>query len=87
MNRDLMNNADAGAVAKASFALLDRLQHYPQHIQPMALAAAFVVLSEHIKVPAQDIFTITKNLLNAESGLAELAALKDYVKFELKGAA
>ncbi|PZA13976.1 hypothetical protein [Rhodopseudomonas palustris] len=84
VNRDLMNNADAEHVARAGVAILDRMQNYPQHIQPLALCAAFITLSEHLRLPAQDLFTVTKNMLTEEENIAEFKALRDYVKYEIK---
>jgi hypothetical protein len=83
-NRDQLNNADAEQVARAGITILDRMQNHPQHIQPLALAAAFLVLSDHLRVPAQDLFTVTKNMLTEEQNIAEFKALKDYVRYEIR---
>lgn len=86
MNRDLINNADAEQVALAGVGILDRMQNYPQHIQPLALAAAFLVLSEHLRIPAQELFTVTKNMMTEEQNVPEFKAVKDYIKYEIKRA-
>jgi hypothetical protein len=86
VNRDKINNADPKAVSKATFALLDRLQNFPVWMQPVAAAAAMLLLSEGLKLSAQDLFTVTKNLMNSKEGLRpEFEAVRDYVKHELKG--
>lgn len=82
---DKINNADPQRVADASFAVIDRLQNYQPHEQVMALASAFVLLTEQHKLPAQDAFTTTKNLMNEKSVLRpEFAAVRDYMKYEVK---
>lgn len=86
IDRDKLNNTDPVHAAHASIAVLDRLQYFPQHIQATAAAVVFLVLAEHFKVPAQDIFTATKNMINAEDGIAEFRAVQDYVKYEIKRA-
>jgi len=84
MNRDLMNNADAEHTARAGIDILDRMQNHPQHIQPLALCAAFLTLANHYRVPAQDLFTATKNMMTEEENIAEFNALRDYVKYEIR---
>lgn len=84
INRDQLNNADAAHVGRAGFAILDRLQNAPQHIQAIAAAAVFLTIADHIKVPAQDLFNVTKNMLNEEDCNEHFAALRDYVKYEIK---
>ena len=80
-----MNMADPSVVAKASFKVINQLQNFDPGIQATTAAAVFLVLCEHFKVPAQDIFTATKNLLNDQGEKQqELRALHDYVKSEIK---
>ena len=86
INRDLLNNADAETVARAGIDILDRMQNHPQHIQPLALAAAFITLADHLRVPAQDLFTVTTNMMTEEENIAEFKAVKDYIKYEIKRA-
>lgn len=83
MNRDQLNSADAAAVGRTAIAILDRLQNTPAHIQATAAAAVFLTIAEHIKVPAQDLFVVTKNMMNDEDSMAEFNALRDYVRYEL----
>lgn len=85
MNLDKINNADPESVAKAAFAIVDRLQLYPSHIQPLAAAAVFVIVNEVLKLNEQDTFTTAKNLMSTKEGRRpEFAAIKDYTKYELK---
>lgn len=84
MNRDLMNNADPQAVATATMAVLDRLQHQQPHIQQMAAAALFVLLAERRGVEPQDVMTATKNLMiGSEGKRAEFLAVALYLENEL----
>lgn len=57
-------NADAKEVATLTVLLFDRLQGYP-HNEPkvLALASAFLLTCDAMKVPAQDAFEACKNLL------------------------
>ena len=84
MNRDLLNNASPRRVANACIDVLDRLQNYQPHEQIMAAAALFLSLAEAARVPAQDVFTATKNLINGVDGKrVEFRALDAYVRNEL----
>lgn len=79
-----MNNADPHRVASAAMTVVDRLQSYHPAEQIMGVAALFLILAEHRGVPAQDIFTATKNLINGVDGKRpEFRALQEYVKHEL----
>ena len=84
MNRDKLTNADPKHVAQSTFSVIDKLQNMPQHLQAMALASSFLILSDVFKLEAQDIFTLTKNLMNSKEGLRpEFVAVRDYIKHEL----
>lgn len=79
-----MNNADPQLVARAGMTVADRLQDFPADAQVMGVAALFLILAEASGVPAQDVFTATKNLMsNQEGRRPEFAALSDYVRNEL----
>lgn len=87
MNTDRMNNANPHTVASAAMAVVDRLQNFPPADQIMGAAALFLILAEHRGIPAQDIFTATKNLINGVDGKRpEFRALAEYVKHELPNA-
>lgn len=84
---DRLANARPRAVAKATFRILDVLQYHQPHTQLSAAAIAFVLLCEHHKVPAQDVMTLAKNLLNAHIGkenFEEFGALRDYLRYDVK---
>ena len=84
LNRDRMNNADPRTVANAPMAVVDRLQAFPAEAQAMGAAVAFLILAEQGGIPAQDLFTATKNLMNNQDGIRpEFAALSEYVRNEL----
>ena len=85
MNRDTMTNASPARVAKATMSLLDRLQRFQPGDQVLAAAAVFLTLAEHWGIPAQDAFTIIKNLMIANEGKRhEFRALDAYIKNELR---
>jgi hypothetical protein len=85
MNRDLYNNANPRRVANCTMAVIDATQRgYQPHEQMHAMAAAFLLLAEHWGVPAQDLFTATKNLMtDVEGKRPEFAAVTAYMKQEL----
>jgi len=86
IDRDKMNNANVREVSTSCFAFVDtasRLNMKPA-VVPMALAATFLLLAERMKVPAQDLFTATKNLMNhADGRRPEFAAAAEYMEKEL----
>ena len=85
INNDKINNADSERVAKATMALLSRLQDFPEHEQVLASAALFLTISEHHRQQPQQVFTVTKNLMFGKERMKpEFAALLDYVKYEIK---
>lgn len=83
-NRDQLNNASADRVSRAGIEILDRMQNHPAHIQPLALCAAFLTLADHYRVPPQDLFTATRNMMAEEENIAEFKALRDYIRYEIK---
>lgn len=85
MNRDLFNNADPRRVAQATMSVIDATQRgFQPHEQMHAMAAAFLMLAEHWSVPAQDLFTATKNLMNDQEGKRpEFSAVAEYMRNEL----
>lgn len=85
MNRDLFNNANPRRVAQATMAVIDATQRgFQPHEQMHAMAASFLMLAEHWGVPAQDLFTATKNLMNDQEGKRpEFAAVQMYMENEL----
>lgn len=87
IDRDRMNTADKGDVAQATVSLFDRIQHRPKHIQLLALAAAFTLMSSASGIPAQDAFSATKNLMYdplTQSGIApQFQAMEYHLKTEV----
>jgi hypothetical protein len=82
-----MNNADPYSVSQAAMTVLDRLQNFPPAEQIMGAAAMFLILAEHRGIPAQDVFTATKNLINGVDGIRpEFRAVAEYCKHELPNA-
>lgn len=43
--------------------VFNAIQGLSKEVQAMALAAAFTLLTEVVRAPAQDVFTATKNLM------------------------
>lgn len=84
-NYDGLNNAPPEEVALASFRLLEVLQDYPAPTQAAATAAAFLLLCEQWKVPPQEVFVATKNLLTDDRhGKApHFNALRLYLQHEI----
>lgn len=84
MNRDLFMNADPKAVALCTMQVIDSTQRHHAHIQMHAMAASFLLLAEHWGVPAQDLFSATKLLMNSQDGKRpEFAAVSEYIEKEL----
>jgi hypothetical protein len=85
MNRDLFNNANPRRVANATMSALDSLQNYQPHEQMLAAAALFVMLADHWRIPAQDAFTVVKNLMiGNEMRRPEFGAVQLYMQNELR---
>lgn len=87
MNRDLLNQTNARRAGNAVMAVINGVDrgNFQPHEQLVGLAAAFLFVSEHWGIPAQDVFTITKNLINGVEGIRpEFAAARDYIKQELR---
>ena len=84
-DRDRMNNMHPRPVANAAMQTIDALQrHHLAEAQVMGLAAAFVLMCERYDVPAQDVFTASKNLMVAsEEDRTEFKAVRDYMKYEV----
>ena len=83
---DGLTNAAPSAVAQAAMQVIDQLQNHRSHVQAAAAAAVFLVLCDHFRVSPQDVMTATKNLLfdDREGKRPEFAALRDYVRYEIR---
>lgn len=83
-NRDTMNSASPKEVALAAMTAADRLQDFKPEIVIMGAAVLFLTLAEALDIPAQEVFTATKNLINGDDGKrAEFAGLEAYVKEDI----
>lgn len=83
-NRDVMNSAQPSAVSTVALSVLNVLQDSRPEVQVMGAAAVFLFLAEHLQVPAQDVFSATKNLINDQDGKrVEFRAVEEYLKGEL----
>jgi hypothetical protein len=85
LNRDRFNNADQQQSAVAAMTVIDRLQNFPAEQQLVGLAATFLFVCEHFGIPAQDAFTVTKNVINDTDSklIPEFRAVREYVRNEL----
>lgn len=63
IDRDRLNRADKAEVAETCVKLFDRIQHLPKHVQLLGLAAAFLLMCNASGIPAQDGFSVVKNLM------------------------
>lgn len=86
MNRDAFNNANPHRVSLAAMSVIDAAQRgFVAHEQAHGIACAFLLLAEHLRIPAQDLFTATKNLMNDTTGKRpEFRAITDYLRNEVK---
>lgn len=84
LNRDLVNNMPANTAATAAMAVIDAVQDHPPGPQLGGICCAFLMACEHLGIPAQDVLSATKNMLNDREGLtAEFQAVRMYVENEL----
>jgi len=58
-----MNHANKKQVAVNCVRVFDRIQGWPKEQQLLALSCAFLLLSDASGQPAQDTFTVSKNLM------------------------
>jgi hypothetical protein len=86
-DRDTLNHAPKGLVARGCVALFDRIQGWKKENQILSLAAAFLLACEAARIPAQDAFTVTKNLMAdpmTASGIApEFQAMRFHLETEV----
>lgn len=85
MNRDLLTNANPEAVAEGAMACIDAVQTRRQEVQPLALACAFLLLAERLRLEPQDLATWAKALMLAPSGqrVPEFRAVTAYIQNEI----
>lgn len=87
VDRDKLNHAHRNKVASACIRAIDRIQHLPREEQVLGLASAFLLLCTVANIPAQDAFTVVKNLMHdplTSSGLApQFQGVRAYLRDEL----
>ncbi len=82
-NRDVMNMAKPRDVAMSAMTVMDRLQDARPEVQLMGIAACFLSVSEFYDIPAQEVFTATKNLINGDEGKrSEFRGIDAYMEGE-----
>lgn len=71
--------------AAATFHILSNGQSFNAPVQLTSAAIYFLLLCEHYKMPAQDVFTIAKNLMNTHDGVlaTEFEAIRLYLQCEV----
>lgn len=87
-SRDGMNNAPQKGVAQLASRVIDFIQDWRPEHQLLALATAFLLVAEASRIPAQDVFTASKNLMQAredtQTGLCpEFQAIQYYLNKEV----
>lgn len=85
INRDLFNTASPRRVANCTMQIVDTTQRgYQPHEQLHAMAIAFLMVCDHWGMPAQDVFSAAKNLLNDQDNKRpEFSAVEQYIANEL----
>lgn len=84
IDRDQLNSIPATVAARGTFTMLDRAQDLKPVSQLVATAALFLMLCEHHGIEAQDVMTVTKNLMVSEGERHEdFKAIEDYMRYEL----
>ncbi len=83
IDRDKMNLASKRSVAGLCVRIFSAIENFPRELQLMALAAAFVLLSDATSIPAQDAMTATKNLMADPMTSTGLAPQFQAMRFHL----
>lgn len=83
VNRDKIMFASKTDVANACVSIFDRIQEWSREKQLLALAASFVLLADASGIPAQDVFTTSKNLMADPMTSTGLAPQFQAMKFHL----
>jgi len=85
INRDELNSYPATVAARATFTMLDAAQDLQPIPQLVGTAALFLLLCETHGIEAQDVMTVTKNLMVSEGERhPEFRAMADYMNYELR---
>jgi hypothetical protein len=85
LDRDKVNSVSPYSVRVASVSVIDALQDQPAEVQPIAAAVVFLLLAEHYRMPAQDLFAVTHRIMRDPEGgrHPEFRAVAAYIKNEL----
>lgn len=84
-NKDSLTNMDIKAASLATMAVVDSIQKMKTHEQIAGLCISFILLCENYGVPAQDVFTYSKNIINGADGKrVEFKGVQHYMKNKLK---
>lgn len=78
-------NVNADNMAKAGYQCVDILQDYAPHEQVAAISMLLLILCEHHNANPQQVFTVTKNIINDEREKTNprIRAFRLYTKTEL----
>lgn len=81
LDRDLLHSLPTKAAAQATIKVLDALQFKSPEEQIAGLAAAFLLVSERYRMPAQDAFNVASNMMNHHNdrGRSEFEAVRSYL--------
>lgn len=86
-NTDALNNAPLKEVARGAFLVIDTLQVARPEVQQAALAAAFLLLSDHRKLDPYSVFAATRNMLASRPASDQeddhFEAIRNYIKYEI----
>lgn len=89
VDRDRLNSAPLGAVAKACVQLFDRVKDLPKEVQLLALASTFVIMSKVLRFPTEDTYQAVTNLMrdptHSERIDHRFAAMQYLMETELLG--
>jgi hypothetical protein len=84
IDRDKLMNMAVSDAGRAAMQVVDALQNHRPEAQVVGACAAFLLLAEASGMPAQDLFSATKNLINgAEGKRPEFAAVSMYIELEI----
>lgn len=83
IDRDRLNNANKYDVASTCVRIFDRIQAMDKEHQLLALACAFSLMADACRLPAQDIFTVAKNLMVDEQTATGIAPQFQAMRYHL----
>lgn len=84
IDRDKLHNQSVTDAGRAAMQVITSLQDHRPEAQIVGACAAFLLLAEASGIPAQDLFSATKNIINGADGKRpEFAALSMYIQHEV----